>query len=229
MFRGLVFALLSVLTHVAFAQEISATRGQQIATTGIAGVTACISCHGLRGEGGVSFPRLAGTGAQYLQAQLDAFAAGTRKSSIMQPLAGKLAQADRASVALYFSRLAPPFTAHDRPSASPEDGAWLATRGRWSQAIPACTQCHGPGGNGVGEHFPPLAGLPVAYIEAQLQSWKAATRPAGPMELMQAVALKLSDADVLAVSSYFAGLASPGEATAVPPAAPAPSAAGVKK
>jgi cytochrome c553 len=59
----------------------------------------------------------------------------------------------------------------------------------------------------VGASFPPLAGLPAAYIVGQLQAWKATSRPPGPLGLMQGIAEKLTDADITAVSSYYAGLA----------------------
>lgn len=104
---------------------------------------------------------------------------------------------------------------------APDDrGAWLATRGRWRDQVPGCTQCHGPGGSGVGASFPPLAGLPAAYILAELQAFKAGTRPAGPLGLMQVVARRLSEADMEAVSSYYAalGTAAPAQAAASAPA-----------
>jgi cytochrome c553 len=99
--------------------------------------------------------------------------------------------------------------AGDKEARSPQDtGAWLATRGRWADNLPACSQCHGPGGIGVGSRFPPLAGQPAAYISAQLKAWQAGERPPGPLGLMQSVAGKLRGADVQAVSEYYASLGS---------------------
>ncbi|MFX1688316.1 c-type cytochrome [Paraburkholderia sp. A2RI-6] len=94
-------------------------------------------------------------------------------------------------------------------------------------------QCHGPGGAGVGAAFPPLAGQPAAYIEAQLNAWKNGKRPPGTLALMPAVASKLSDADMHAVALYYAQQPSPeagaaaaasqasGQAAAQPPSQPA--------
>ena len=149
-----------------------ASQGQQIATQGTSqGVAACISCHGAKGEGLGAFPRLAGTGQAYLLAQLDAFAGGSRKNPIMQPIAQTLTPAERQAVALYFSQLPAPFVASDSVQPLPSDtSAWLATRGRWADQVPACAQCHGPGGSGVGAAFPPLAGRPAAYIAEQQQA-----------------------------------------------------------
>lgn len=103
--------------------------------------------------------------------------------------------------------------AEDPGKIKPSDtGAWLATRGRWSSGLPACAQCHGPGGLGVGETFPPLAGQPAAYISGQLHGWKTGARPPGPMALMPVIASKLSDADIAAVADYYGGEASAGVA-----------------
>jgi cytochrome c553 len=200
------------------AQDPAQAQGSQITTQGAGpAVPACATCHGAHGEGGPAFPRLAGTGQAYLQAQLEAFASGARKNPLMQPIAQGLTPQQRAAVTLYYSKLPAPLHAADAQSARPEDaGAWLATRGRWANQVPACVQCHGPGGNGVGATFPPLAGLPAAYITAQLQAWKGGARPPGPLSLMATVASKLTDADVSAVSAYYAGL---GATASVPVAA----------
>jgi cytochrome c553 len=189
--------------------------GKTIATQGtVKGVAACISCHGAKGEGNAAagFPRLAGVNASYLCAQLSAFANGERQSTIMQPFAKLLSSNGRSAVALYFSSLPPPagIKADDNASIKPSDvGAWLATQGRWDQGLPACVQCHGPGGIGVGTTFPPLAGQPAAYIESQLLGWKKGARPPGPMALMPVIASKLSDADISAVAAYYAGNVGP--------------------
>jgi len=194
-----------------------------------------VTCHGAQGEGSAAFPRLAGAGSAYLQAQLEAFANGSRANPIMQPIAKALSPEERAAVAQYYHGLPAPVVAaaqrHDG-GASPDDaGAWLASRGRWADNVPACAQCHGPAGQGVGEHFPPLAGLPAAYITEQLQAWRAGKRPPGPLQLMQAVASRLTDADITAVSQHYAALGSAAAgggaatpagaaATAGPPATP---------
>lgn len=223
--RAVSAASLVVLMSAASAQPPAApsgaaAAGQQIAVQGTAaGVPACASCHGARGEGAAAFPRLAASGESYLRQQLDAFADGSRKSAVMQPFAQKLTAQERGSVAAYYSALPPPFAAQDPAVVAPSDrGAWLAARGRWRDQVPACAQCHGPGGSGVGASFPPLAGLPAAYILAELQAFKAGTRPAGPLGLMQVVARRLSEADMEAVSSYYAALGTtPAQPAARPP------------
>ena len=179
-------------------------------------VAACAGCHGARGEGVAGFPYLAGTGLDYLREQLEAFASGERKSPGMQPIAQGLSAQQRARLAAYFASLpaAGKGAADREPRNASDAGAWLATRGRWSDGIPACAQCHGPGGIGVGVRFPPLAGQPGAYISDQLKAWQAGSRPPGPLGLMEAIARKLKEADIQAVSDYYAGLAKPAAAAA---------------
>lgn len=196
------------LSASALADQAVIAQGRQIAGQGVSqGVAACAGCHGANGEGSAAFPRLGGTGQAYLQAQLEAFANGSRKNVVMQPVAQGLSAAQRVAVATYYSSLPLPLLGVDATLPTPADaGAWMATRGRWTDQIPACAQCHGPGGNGVGVNFPPLAGLPSAYISEQLQAWKNDARPPGPLGLMESVAKRLSDADVNAVSTYYASL-----------------------
>lgn len=207
--------------------------GATIAQQGNGSAAACQSCHGVVGEGiaAAGFPRLAGMGAGYLQRQLEAFAEGTRSNAVMMPIAKALSAADRKAVASHYASMpfggtaAMPLPSSALTSASqgasapkvsamataasaptPTVGATLATRGRWSDTLPACEQCHGPGGRGVGADFPPLVGQSATYLAAQLTAFKSKARPAGPMNLMGVVAQKLSDADVREVAAYYAML-----------------------
>ncbi|WP_175838118.1 c-type cytochrome [Burkholderia anthina] len=206
-FAPLLLAAAALLAGRAYADD--ATLGKTLATQGsTTGVAACIGCHGAQGEGNAAagFPRLAGTNAAYLSAQLAAFADGSRQNPVMQPLAKLLSAHERDAVSAYFASLpAPAAIAAGTASIEPANtGAWLATRGRWSDGLPACAQCHGAGGLGVGTAFPSLVGQPAAYIAGQLNAWKHGTRAPGPMALMPMVAGKLSDADIDAVAAYYA-------------------------
>ena len=207
---------------------LGAPGGAQISTQGANGAPACVTCHGAKGEGNPSagFPRLAGLGAKYLAEQLDAMADGGRVSPIMKATAQALDPAQRQAVAAYYASLPAPLdtdklaaTAMGR--AAPADtGTWLATRGAWDKNVPACNQCHGPGGIGVGDNFPALAGQSAAYISGQLRAWRQGQRPPGPLGLMPAVATRLTDAEIDAVSAYYAGLPQAAEQLAAQAAAP---------
>ncbi len=208
-----------------------ARAGEQLARAGKApSVAPCIGCHGARGEGVADFPPLAGTGRDYLLAQLDAFAEGGRQNPVMAPIAKALSPADRADAAAYFSGLPNPVKPAAAPLPAADDaGGWLAVRGRWSDGVPACAACHGPAGQGVGAHFPPIAHLSVDYMRTQIQAWKDGTRPPGPLSLMRDVARKLGADDVQAVAAYYARLqgraAAPAATVATAPGATLPAAA----
>ena len=90
----LVVACAAVTT--AMGQPAKLGPGQPIAAQGTSpSVAVCIGCHGAKGNGMGTFPRLAGTGQAYLLAQLDAFANGDRKNPVMQPIAQSLKPAER--------------------------------------------------------------------------------------------------------------------------------------
>lgn len=69
----------------------------------------CAGCHGAGLMGHEQYPRLAGQGYDYLVAQLDAFAAGTRTEplGVMKSLASAASPADRKAIAQYLAGLSP--------------------------------------------------------------------------------------------------------------------------
>lgn len=181
--------------------------GAAIAQQGGPGMTACAACHGARGEGqaAAGFPRLAGQPKAYLLKQLQEFANGKRKNPQMEPIARALSTQQRGDVADHYASL-PGWKAGAKSAASsPRSllGASLATRGNWNKEIPACFACHGPDGAGIPPYFPALAGQPSAYTRAQLKAWQAGTRSNDPQGLMKAVADKMTDAEIDAVSAYL--------------------------
>ncbi|MCK9213669.1 MAG: c-type cytochrome [Rhodoferax sp.] len=199
----------------------NAETGEQVAKSGnTAGAPACVTCHGAagQGQGAAGFPRLAGMNAKYLVTQLRSFQDGTRVNPIMGPVAQMLGVADVRGLATYYAAL-PAVGASgnaDGSRAVVAAGEALAKNGRWTNGIPACAQCHGATGLGVGAVVPQIAGQSVVYISNQLQAWQVGTRKNDPMGLMHGIALKLSATDVSAVAVYYAGLpaasAAPGQA-----------------
>jgi cytochrome c553 len=202
---GLGMAMLIVLPITAHATDAAA-----ITTQGNGkGAAPCMACHGVDGGGQAAAgnPRLAGLDAAYLQKQLDDFASGSRSSPVMQATATALSEDERQALASYYSKLPiPPALAKPTTELPAADsvGSVLATRGRWDKQVPACVQCHGPAGVGVGANFPPLAGQPAAYIEAQLKAWQQGTRHNDPLQLMQHLSAALSAQDIDAVAEWFA-------------------------
>jgi thiosulfate dehydrogenase len=183
-------------------------RGDEIAHQGTAtGAPPCLGCHGAAGEGqaATGYPRLAGLDAGYLANQLRAFRAGTRANAVMGAVLKSLTDQEIADVSAYYASLpAPPL---DSPAPAPGQRAMaerLARTGDWAgRRLPACNQCHGPEGQGIGSFFPGIAGQHANYLQAQLQAWQAGERDPGPLGLMAAVARRLSAEDIAALAADY--------------------------
>ncbi|MCB2254406.1 cytochrome c4 [Pseudomonas chlororaphis] len=191
-----------------------AADGQKVFTQGGAqpGATACLACHGGDGLGlaAAGFPRLAGLSAGYLRKQLEDFRSGARSNPVMQPLAKALSEEEISAVSQTLAAMPAPTVAPVTRSAEAQGvGARLALRGAWERQVPECVTCHGPGGVGVGDAFPPLAGQPAAYLTGQLNAWRDGTRRNDPNDLMGHIAKALTPEEIVAVADYFAKPQSP--------------------
>ncbi|WP_438397059.1 c-type cytochrome [Caballeronia sp. DA-9] len=201
-------ALLFLSQGMAYADQ-SPGAGASIARLGSSsGIPACSSCHGSKGEGNpaVGYPRLAGLPEAYLNQQLNALASGKRSNPMMTPIAVLLSNEQKGELSAFYATL--PAASGSLPATprAPDylRGEALALHGKWSENVPACIQCHGSGGGGVGAVFPALAGQSSVYIQNQLTAWRAGTRAPGPLGLMSVVASKLSVSESKAVGDYFA-------------------------
>jgi cytochrome c553 len=98
--RTLVLLMTLVSTYSVEAASIYA--GQSTAQA------VCSQCHGIKmPSAGAPFPPLAGRDAEYLQSALKQYRDKTRKSDIMNNIAGSLSDQDIANVAAYYARLKP--------------------------------------------------------------------------------------------------------------------------
>lgn len=188
----------------ALAQQGDAERGQAAAAT-------CTACHQADGSGmnvpnGESWPRLAGLNADYIAKQLHDFKAGQRQNATMVTFANMLDDQQIADVAEYYSQMpvTPGQGGDEADEALLARGQQLAERGDWNAYIVSCQSCHGPGGTGVGSTFPGVASQHAGYISAQLTAWKNETRSNDPQNLMGAIAKRMSDNDIQAVSAWYA-------------------------
>jgi cytochrome c553 len=190
--------------------------GMQIANNGAGnGVAACASCHGAKGEGNAAsnFPRIAGQPQSYLAHQLASFANGSRNNPVMTAIAKNLSQQQIEAVSAYYAGLAAPSSPTAAPPATQQKrGQTLSTIGDEAVGVQACANCHGPGGSGEAPNYPYLAGQHAAYLKASLTSWKQGTRNTDPSQQMPQIAKRLSDADITAVSAYFAAQPAPAPA-----------------
>ncbi len=68
----------------------------------------CSQCHGIKTPAaGAPFPPLAGRDADYLKSALKQYRDKTRKSDIMNAIAGSLSDSDISNVATYYARSKP--------------------------------------------------------------------------------------------------------------------------
>jgi cytochrome c553 len=98
------------MQYDAYVPAGSIARGRALAAGAVAGVTACVSCHGAALRGVAIFPPIAGRSASYLLRQLYAFKAGTRHSPTdltMAPVVAPLSPADMIAVSAYAASLTP--------------------------------------------------------------------------------------------------------------------------
>ncbi len=188
------------------ARQFTAT-GQMIALSGgDAGANnACITCHGLSGEGnGAGAPRLAGIDQGYLAAQMRAYADGRREHPEMRFIASQLTLAQHQAVSAYYAAL--PYRVEPSGSPYPASAAALYHRGDAARGLASCASCHGDQGEGVGPGNPPLAGQPAAYVAEQIAQWRGSARRTDAGNVMLAISRRLSPAEATALGAYAATL-----------------------
>jgi cytochrome c553 len=172
-------------------------RGKQIATT------VCAACHGADGISvAPANPHLAGQHAEYVAAQLAAFKSGARPSPIMAGMAAGLSPEDMQSLGAYYQSQKPAAAmARDKALVARGQAIWRS--GVKSTGVPACAGCHGAAGKGIPSQYPRLAGQHPDLTMGWLKAYATGARP---HQVMSAVAVKLSENDMKAVSEYAAGL-----------------------
>jgi len=178
-------------------------RGEVVAKT-------CVACHQADGSGrnvpnGESWPRLAGLPQAYIARQLRDYQEGRRQNSTMAPFANMLDDQGIADVAAYYAGLSVTEGqgGEDVDDATLARGEELALRGDWNQYIVSCQSCHGPGNAGAGGVFPGIASQHAGYIARQLNQWQKGERDNDPQGLMAAIAKRMSDEDIQAVSAWL--------------------------
>ena len=187
-------------------------------------VRACTSCHGVQGQGlnNDYFPRIAGKPADYLFNQLTAFRDGGRTYPPMGYLLAFLPDDYLRKISQYFADLQPPYPNADQGEvalAVLAAGERLVTQGDPARKIPACVACHGARMTGKQPGIPGLLGLHASYIAGQMGTWRSGTRHALAPDCMRAIAVKLTDKDITAVSSWLARQPRPADPRPAPASA----------
>lgn len=192
----------SVAAHAADAGKIVGD-----AEAGQAKTAVCGACHGADGNSPApNFPKLAGQGERYLLKQMHDIKGGKRVVLEMTGMLDPLSEQDLADIAAYFASQNMSVGAAD-PNLV-QRGQELFRGGKLEEGMPACTGCHSPDGAGLAAaSFPKLGGQHAQYVTKQLTDFREGNRTNdGDAMIMRAIAAKLSNKDIEAVSSYIQGL-----------------------
>lgn len=169
-------------------------------------LTQCVRCHGDASMPplGDLVPRLNGQPQAYLERALNEYAAGSRSSGIMQPVADLLEPDEVRRIAAWYAALGP---APAHRTADPQDierGRALASGGDPERGLPPCRACHS------GQHrndFPMLVGQNGRYLESQLSVFRTGGRDStGYGQVMTVVARRLAPAQLREAAAYYQSL-----------------------
>ncbi len=177
----------------------------------------CIGCHGIVGYQ-ASFPEIhkvpmiAGQGAGYIIASLNAYKKGERKHPTMRGVAETLTDQDMADLAAFYSTSG--VVADSAPLGKAADGSVkameLITKG-------ACASCHGDSfSKPIAPSYPKIAGQHSDYLYVALKSYKAENNPkvGRGNAIMGGVAKQYTNAELKVIANYLGGL--PSELKTVP-------------
>lgn len=174
-------------------------------------IAVCSRCHGTDGTGSATLgeaPNLTIQSARYLEASLNAFAKGQRKSGFMQQIAGQLTQSQMKDLAAYYAHMpakAPP-SAGKTDSASRDEGEEIALNGIQANGTPPCAFCH-QRREDTPLKAPALAGQSATYIRRQLTVMGRGGRgDTGLWDPMPSVAHTLDANQINAIAAYFSSL-----------------------
>jgi cytochrome c553 len=208
--KSLFVAMLAV-SSIAYAEEkkapaADAAKGEQLYNSGDAsrGVIACVGCHGAAGNSTITQnPKLAGQHSEYVAKQLADFKSSQRNNPIMGGIAKGLSEQDMKNVAAYVDKQeSKPGAAKNKDTV--EAGKKIYRAGIAEKSVPACAGCHGASGAGIPAQFARLAGQHQDYTAAQLTGFRQGARTNSVQ--MTAIAKRMSDDEIQAVSDYIAGL-----------------------
>ncbi|MDM4767843.1 c-type cytochrome [Pelomonas sp. SE-A7] len=192
------------LAAAAHANEAKAPAKPDLAKGQALSTQVCGACHTADGSrGSPANPILQGQHAEYLSKQLEDFKANKRANPVMSGMVAPLSQEDMKNVAAFYaSKQAKPGFAKNKDMVAL--GEKIYRGGIADRNIPSCAGCHSPTGAGMPAQYPRLAGQHSDYTEAQLNAFRAGSRANSAQ--MTAVAAKMNDREIKAVSDYIAGL-----------------------
>lgn len=195
---AIVIALTSLMSISSYAADIQAGKSKS---------AVCAGCHGADGNSiSGTWPSLAGQHASYIVKQLKDFKSEARVDPTMKGMAAILAtEADMQNVAAYYQSQKPKAVKFDDKLI--EKGESIFRGGITEVSVPACMACHGPDGAGnAPAAWPSLKGQQPDYLVAQLKKFRDGSRANDAGSTMRNVAARMSDAEIMAVAAYIAGI-----------------------
>ena len=165
----------------------------------------CQSCHMIDGNSVITlFPKLAGQQAHYLESQLEAWRDGRRPIEVMEPIRDQVRSRDLAALADYFASKTPsPGVVED--AALAREGRLVYLDGNEAAGVPGCEACHGWDGEGD-DRYPRLASQHQAYTIKALQDFKTGARKSDRLGIMNTIAGRMTDREIVTVAEHIAGL-----------------------
>ena len=170
-------------------------------------VATCVACHGQDGNSMVGlWPSLAGQNTNYLVRQLQHIKSGKRSIDVMVGLLDNFSKEDLEDIAAFYASKKNTIGQVDADKV--ELGRKLYYSGSLEKGIPACTACHSPKGNGnAPAGYPLLSGQQAEYIAKSLKNYRSGERDNDESsQMMMAIAYKLDDVEIEALSSFINGL-----------------------
>ena len=205
--RSLLLSSLLLVSGGLMAQE----QAPDLAKAKQTAESVCVACHSADGNSLLpENPKLAGQHEDYLYKQMREFkgwngAAPVRENAIMGAMVAGLEDEDMKGLAKYFASFElQPETSKNLETMELGQKIWRG--GIASKGVPACASCHGPAGAGLPAQYPRLSGQFADYSAAQLKAFRDGGRANDPNRMMRMIALKMTDAEMNAVSDYAAGL-----------------------
>ena len=183
------------------------TIGAGNADSGKDKVATCVACHGQDGNSMVGlWSSLAGQNANYLVRQLQHIKSGKRSIVEMAGLLDNFSTKDLDDIAAFYA--SKNNTIGQVEADKVELGRKLYYSGSLEKGIPACTACHSPKGKGnAPAGYPLLSGQQVDYVTKSLKNYRSGERNNDESsQMMMAIAYKLDDVEIDALSSFINGL-----------------------
>jgi cytochrome c553 len=181
------------------------------AAAGARQASMCIGCHGIKGYQ-ASFPEvhkvpmIAGQGARYIAASLEAYKKGERKHPTMRAIAASLTDQNMADLAAFYEQLG------GKPQPAPEKVADPSPAVAALLAKGACNSCHGPNfSKPIDPGYPKIGGQHADYLYVALKSYKTEGNASVGRSnaIMAGQAKQFSNAELRLIADYLASL--PGE------------------